>query len=744
MDWLIGSTNTLPSPMDPVLAAPTIVALTLSTRWSGTTTSILTLGRKSTVYSEPRYSSVWPFWRPKPRTSVTVIPITPISVSASFTSSSLKGLMIASIFFMASHLVEDGQHQRRDVAADALEVGEDVEVDLGRLDRLRQARTQAAEVGFAKLSLAHAHEGSLIEHLLRKSPVVGREGRDGALEVLGDEAVELQNLRPARLGEATRLIELLARQLHEVLVDDVTDILEVADERNEADLLARQLRAHGLAAEPGQEQLDLALQEVDLVVALLDVLQQRLVVRAEDLHRVAQHTLDDVRHAQRLAGGLAECEGGLVQSALVEIAGPKGRVARLVIGHEGLDGARGQRGERQEDQADAEVEERVGVGDLARGIAGAGRHHRRERADERQHDRGAEQLEGDVRHGDALGFSRGAHGRRQRRRAGTDVGAEHDGHRTVQADEALARERERHAQRGARRRHERAEYGGHENGHERVAGDGLDELDGQPVFAQRRDAVQDDFEREEHEAEAEDRLPDVLEHAPPGEKGDREAEPHEHERIVRHLERDELDREGRPDVGAQDDAQRLAERHEPGADEADEHERRGRGRLDDGRHRGAGGDGDQPVPRHARQEVSQTTTRGTLQAVAAQADAVEQQREPPEERDHHRRHGARSPPAMDARTWVAVARAAGRCAVVLSDTSRGGRTTVSDALSTRNRQSELNEQPSSAHAYTLMTPPCETTRTSPPLGCAAAIRSMAARTRELTASSGSPPGGGQS
>src|SRR5882762_2605889 len=164
MDWPIGSTNTLPSPMEPVLAAPTIVAVTLSTRWSGTTTSILTLGRKSTVYSEPRYSSVWPFWRPKPRTSVTVIPITPISVSASFTSSSLKGLMIASIFFMASHLVEDGQHQGRDVAADALEVRENVEVNLGRLDRLREAGAQAADVGLAQLALAHAHEGPLVEH----------------------------------------------------------------------------------------------------------------------------------------------------------------------------------------------------------------------------------------------------------------------------------------------------------------------------------------------------------------------------------------------------------------------------------------------------------------------------------------------------------------------------------------------------------------------------------------------------
>src|SRR5216117_4625585 len=95
------------------------------------------------------------------------MPITPISVSASLTSSSLNGLMIASIFFMASHLVEDGQHQRRDVAADALEVREDVEVDLGRLDGLREAGAQSAQVGFAQLALAHAHERPLIEHLMR-------------------------------------------------------------------------------------------------------------------------------------------------------------------------------------------------------------------------------------------------------------------------------------------------------------------------------------------------------------------------------------------------------------------------------------------------------------------------------------------------------------------------------------------------------------------------------------------------
>src|SRR5947207_2618675 len=97
-----GDTKILPSPMLPVLAAAATTSATLSTNWSGTTTSILIFGRKSTVYSPPRYSSVWPFWRPKPRTSETVMPITPMPVSASLSSSSLYCLMIGSIFFIRS------------------------------------------------------------------------------------------------------------------------------------------------------------------------------------------------------------------------------------------------------------------------------------------------------------------------------------------------------------------------------------------------------------------------------------------------------------------------------------------------------------------------------------------------------------------------------------------------------------------------------------------------------------------
>src|SRR5579883_2605026 len=95
-----GRMKTLPSPISPVRAARQIASTTEVVRVSGTTSSIFTLGTRSTVYSAPRYCSLWPFWRPNPRTSLTVRPCTPTCVRADLTSSSLWGLMMASTFFM--------------------------------------------------------------------------------------------------------------------------------------------------------------------------------------------------------------------------------------------------------------------------------------------------------------------------------------------------------------------------------------------------------------------------------------------------------------------------------------------------------------------------------------------------------------------------------------------------------------------------------------------------------------------
>src|SRR5262245_6019179 len=181
----IGITKTLPSPMEPVLAALQIDATSLSTRASGTTTSTLTLGKKSIVYSEPRYSSVWPFWRPKPRTSVTVMPRMPCSWSASFTSSSLNGLITASIFFMqylpllgASDLerlaVESGVLAGRGLPGEILRHG--------ALDKRSPERGLAVGGGGAANRVEQRLDGERVEDEAGPRSAGGIELRDGVGE----------------------------------------------------------------------------------------------------------------------------------------------------------------------------------------------------------------------------------------------------------------------------------------------------------------------------------------------------------------------------------------------------------------------------------------------------------------------------------------------------------------------------------------------------------------------------------
>src|SRR5437870_408414 len=225
------------------------------------------------------------------------MPTTPSSVRASFTSSSLNGLMIASIFFI-SDLLKDRDRERRDMRADALQVRQDVEVDLRRLDGLGEARPQPIEVRLAQVALALPDHRALVEDLLRQSAVVRGEGGDGPLEVLPDDRVELLDLHPARVGEPSSLVELLPRELHQVLVDDVADVLEIPDEGDQRDLFAREVRAHRLATEPGEEELDLPLEEVDLVVTPRDVLQELLVVAREDHRHVAERSEEHTSELQ--------------------------------------------------------------------------------------------------------------------------------------------------------------------------------------------------------------------------------------------------------------------------------------------------------------------------------------------------------------------------------------------------------------------------------------------------------------
>ena len=171
------------------------------------------------------------------------------------------------------------------------------------------------------------------------------------------------------------------------------------------------------------------------------------------------------------------------------------------------------------------------------------------------------------------------------------------------------------------------------------------------------------------------RVAQVLEEPPLAEEGHREAEADQQRRVVVDAERQQLDGEGRPDVGAQDDAHRLVEGEEPGLDEPDHHDRRGGRRLDQRGRRGAGQERREPVRGQVRQHLPEAGARGPLEPVAGVLHPVEEQRHAAEEDDQEPRgHGA-----------TGAGRTPGQVAGLVDreEAAAGSTTRVIDALSSR-------------------------------------------------------------
>ena len=85
------------------------------------------------------------------------------------------------------------------------------------------------------------------------------------------------------------------------------DVLEIADESEEGDFPAREVLGHQLAVQPGEVELDLALEIVHLVVTPHHLLEEILAADPEHAGRVAQHpwTMSAIRDASREAWPIA-------------------------------------------------------------------------------------------------------------------------------------------------------------------------------------------------------------------------------------------------------------------------------------------------------------------------------------------------------------------------------------------------------------------------------------------------------
>ena len=106
--------------------------------------------------------------------------------------------------------------------------------------------------------------------------------------------------------EGVAVPDLLGRELHQVLVDDVADMLEIGGEGQDLDVALAVLLAELVARGLDEVELDRLVEPVDGVVGRLDRLHRLGIVALEDVHRLAQHVGHAVAEIQRLAQRAAQ------------------------------------------------------------------------------------------------------------------------------------------------------------------------------------------------------------------------------------------------------------------------------------------------------------------------------------------------------------------------------------------------------------------------------------------------------
>src|SRR3954451_3692305 len=207
-----GSTQILPSPIFPVRAASVMTSMMRWTSSSSHSSSMRALGTKSILYSVPRYTSVCPAWRPNPCTSVTVMPFTSACLRASFTSSSLNGLMMAVISFIGRALPScvGGLGVLRQVEARVLVSLVDAQPDGGRdhpRQHVRHDERERDRRADRDQLVAEQLAATAREHTIVAGAVDGGVGEEAEQQRSEDAADEVHRDHVERVVDAERALD---------------------------------------------------------------------------------------------------------------------------------------------------------------------------------------------------------------------------------------------------------------------------------------------------------------------------------------------------------------------------------------------------------------------------------------------------------------------------------------------------------------------------------------------------------
>ncbi len=251
---------------------------------------------------------------------------------------------------------------------DALQVGDEVEVQRRRLDALQRIAGEAAQVRIGICAFEVAEQHLLRQQFLRALQVAVQEHAHAEAEVRDEARVQVADLGHAGVGEIAVLGDLLVLDVGQHALDDVADLLEVDRERHDVGPAAALALVQRLARDLRQVELHRRVEVVDDVVLLAQALGQRAVVGLQHGEHAGQHVLDDVADADRLARRIGDGQRRGVERGRIEVARLGGIVGQRLRRQQPFGDARDLLGPEDEQQRERHVEEEVEQHHLARGI----------------------------------------------------------------------------------------------------------------------------------------------------------------------------------------------------------------------------------------------------------------------------------------------------------------------------------------------------------------------------------------
>ena len=174
--------------------------------------------------------------------------------------------------------LEDGVSRRAQVRVDALEIAQNVQIERVRLDGLRRPLAQARQIPLGGRELALPQLCFCRDQLTSNVQIARHEDSDRELQIVDDLLMEFDEIGLALLGKGDAAPDLLGRKVHQILVDDVADVLEIHREGNDLHCAVAVAVIQAVARHSRHVQLDRLIEAVDRIVHAADLGHQLAVI----------------------------------------------------------------------------------------------------------------------------------------------------------------------------------------------------------------------------------------------------------------------------------------------------------------------------------------------------------------------------------------------------------------------------------------------------------------------------------